>query len=313
MVERLKIAIEKARFSRSGALATGETKPSPASRTSAARAPGAAETVTAEAARTPSPAPEPKPETGPVANGTAPDELPADPWQSLDPIRLDARRLGRNRIITYDKSSPAYVAFDSLRTRLLKVFRDNGWWRMAITSPTKGCGKTTVASNLAFSLARQPEVRSMLIDLDLRQPQIHQLLDQREPAEIERFLLGETAPEDYFRRVGANLALGLNSGRVQNPAELIQSPPAIAALDATWEKFHPHVAIFDMPPMLTCDDVLAFLPNVDCLLLVIGGGETKPSEVEECERLIADHTNFLGILLNKGDKVDTKTYGYDKS
>lgn len=283
MVERLKMAIEKARASRSG--------------------PAVAETASPEHA----PAPE-----NPAGTGR-PSRPEADPWLALDEIGLDPRRLVRERIVTRDKSDRAHIVFDSLRTRLLKALRDNGWWRVVITSPTKGCGKTMVAANLAFSLARQPEIRSMLIDLDLRLPTLAQRLGQREGYAIEPYLLGETRPRDYFRRTGANLALGLNTGRVRNSAELVQGKRVAAALDATWEIYRPHVAIFDMPPMLSCDDVLAFLPNVDGVLLVVGGGETRAGEIEECERLMTDHTNFLGVLLNKGEERDAQAYLYEET
>jgi Mrp family chromosome partitioning ATPase len=288
MVERLKTAIEKARKSRIGDASAGTITSGTASRVPSDNA-NAHE---------------------PLEGSAQQQRQDASPWLLLEEIVPDSDRLAQNRIVTRDKSDPAHIAFDSLRTRLLKALRDHGWWRVVITSPTKGCGKTTVASNLAFSLARQPETRSMLIDLDLRRPRLSHLLDQDRPHEIESFLLGKTAPQDFFQRIGANLALGLNTGRVNNPAELIQSQGAAAALDATWELLGPDVAIFDMPPMLTCDDVLAFLPNVDGVLLVVEGGQTMPSEIEECERLMGDHTNFLGVLLNKGEKDDAQGYYY---
>ena len=84
-----------------------------------------------------------------------------------------------------------------------------------------------------------------------------------------------------------------------------------ATLAGTWQLYRPNVVIFDLPPMLTSDDVLAFLPNVDGLLLVVGGGATKASEIEECERLMAEHTNFLGVVLNKAEDGGTATYRYE--
>jgi Mrp family chromosome partitioning ATPase len=196
---------------------------------------------------------------------------------------------------------------------LLQALHDNRWSRVAITSPTKGCGKTMVSCNLAFSLARQPETRCMLIDLDLRMPQLALRLGQSEGPAIEPYLLGEVPPSDYFRRVGANLAIGLNTGRVWNAAELVQSSRVAATLAASLELLRPNVVIFDTPPMLTSDDVLAFLPNVDGVLLVAGGGETTAREIEECERLMAEHTNFLGVVLNKAEDSGMSSYRYEEA
>ena len=287
MVERLRSAIEKARTDRATAAAV------PAG----ARA------------------------ESPVAQGARPARAPGDaplayengPWHGLEEVSLNPRQLLRERIVALDRSDPAHLAFDGLRTQLLKTLRDNQWSRVAITSPRKGCGKTTVAANLAFSLARQPETGSMLIDLDLRMPQLASRLGQRTRYDIEPFLTGKMPPEKYLRRVGGNLALGLNTQPVRNSAELVQSRRAAAALGQTWDLYRPDIVLFDMPPMLTCDDVLAFLPNVDGVLLVIGGGETKADEIEECERLMAGSTNFLGVILNKAEDADADSGYYGEA
>jgi Mrp family chromosome partitioning ATPase len=287
MVERLKIAIEKAR---AGRAAAGQDMADPP--------PWQA-------------APEPGPGVAPGGERRSHASVGADPWLALEEITLDPRALLRERIVTRDKADPAHGVFDALRTRLLKALHDNRWSRVAITSPTKGCGKTMVACNLAFSLARQPETRCMLIDLDLRVPQIAARLGQRDLYAIEPFLLGEMAAGDYLRRAGGNLAIGFNTTRVGSAAELVQSRRVAATLAATWELYRPNVVIFDLPPMLTSDDVLAFLPNVDGLLLVVGGGQTRASEVEECERLMAEQTNFLGVVLNKAEDSGVSSYRYE--
>lgn len=297
MVERLKVAIEKARANRAGGAAGHGMAEPPWQAAEPAR--GAPE-VGHRAGR------------GAPAPGAVPSAVAgADPWLALEEITLDPRALVRERIITRDKADPAHIAFDALRTRLLKALHDNHWSRVAITSPTKGCGKTMVACNLAFSLARQPETRCMLIDLDLRLPQVAQRIGQRDAYAVEPYLLGEVAPQDYFRRVGDNLAIGFNTARVWHAAELVQSRRVAATLTASWEIYRPNIVLFDLPPMLTSDDVLAFLPNVDGLLLVVGGGETKAGEIEECERLMAENTNFLGVILNKAEDSGLQPYSYE--
>ena len=59
------------------------------------------------------------------------------------------------------------------------------------------------------------------------------------------------------------------------------------------------------------DDVIGFLPQLDCVLLVVGGGVTKASEVTECERLLADQTHLLGVLLNKAEGVTPSQFRYE--
>jgi Mrp family chromosome partitioning ATPase len=233
-----------------------------------------------------------------------------NPWAALREVTLDPAHLERKRVVTYQKSDPAHVAFDILRTRLLKVFKDNGWSRLAVTSPTKGCGKTFVSANLALSLARQAECRTVLIDMDLKLPGLAGTLGLATPCSIKSYLTGQERPEDYFQRVGLNLALGLNTERVRDSAELLHDERTAQALALMRELYRPDAVIFDLPPMLVSDDAIGFLPNVDCVLLVAAAGQTNPAEIEEFERLLGETTNFLGVLLNKCEVTTSDAYQY---
>lgn len=74
-------------------------------------------------------------------------------------------------------------------------------------------------------------------------------------------------------------------------------------------KLAPDVVIFDLPPMLANDDVAAFLPNVDCAILVVAAEQTTRAEVDLCERELSQKTNLLGVVLNKCRYAPEK-YGY---
>lgn len=287
-MERLKAAIEKASAARARAVRDGGLPPD----------------------LPPGPGLPPGfPGPAPAATAAAPGPAPG-PWESLREVTLAPRQLARSRIVSLEKSDPAHVAFDVLRTRVLKALRDNGWRRVAVTSPTKGCGKTFVAANLALSLARQPEIRTLLLDLDLRAPALAPALGLREARPIQPFLEGRAAPAEHLLRVGANLALGPNSQRVRDSAELIQARQTGPALAAAVAFLAPDVVILDLPPLLAGDDALATLPHVDCALLVAGGGQTTPEHIEACERLLEGSTPLLGVVLNRAEDVAEDLYGY---
>ena len=65
-------------------------------------------------------------------------------------------------------------------------------------------------------------------------------------------------------------------------------------------RYASRIIIFDLPPLLATDDALAFIPNVDCVLLVVGNGMCSKSEIEESMRLLSSK-NLLGTVLNKSD------------
>jgi protein-tyrosine kinase len=282
MVERLKEAIEKARAQREQVLAA-------AAPAAAAAAPGSLA------------APPPR-----MAEGRL-------DWAELAPVTLSSRRLQGNRIITLDRSDPAHTTFDVLRSRILKAFQDHGWTRLAITSPTKGCGKTFVAVNLALSFARQPDLKTLLVDMDLRAPNVAQTLGHDVQTSMRDFLVGTLAPETHLRRLGDNLALSMNAGRLRNAAEMILEKRTAAVLAKTISRLEPDMVIYDLPPMLVNDDAFAFLPQVDAVLLVAAAGETRAGQVEACERLFQGSTAFLGVVLNKVEGVPDDKYGYGQA
>lgn len=245
-----------------------------------------------------------------AAAAVAPEE-DAGIWERLQMIVPDEEHLAEERIVAYRKSDPAYVAFDVLRTRLMRLLRDKGWSRVAITSPTKGCGKTTTATNLAMSLARQSGARTLLVDLDMKTPRVaHRLGFADKPIKLRDWLLSEGTLEEHLLRPSENLAVCLNTQSLRNSAELLTDPRTSRRLESMRTELRPAAVIYDLPPMLVSDDTLAFLPNVDCLLLVAAAGQTSAAQIDECERLLEGNTNFLGVLLNKSRTRSEGTYGY---
>jgi Mrp family chromosome partitioning ATPase len=112
-------------------------------------------------------------------------------------------------------------------------------------------------------------------------------------------------------RFGDTQILATQKATVRHSAELLQSDRAAAALEDILGRYQPTVAIFDMPPMLVGDDMMAFASRVDCVLLVAAAGETSVKQVDVCERDLAGQTNILGVVLNKCRYLGNEdAYGY---
>ena len=217
--------------------------------------------------------------------------------------------LRANRIVTYERADPAHIAYDMMRTRLLQFVRSNGWNSVAITSPTANCGKTTTCLNLAFSLAYQQDTRTVLMDVDLRRPAMAQMLGLKEAHSMSRILDGTGLIEDNFVRYGETLAIGTNDHPSRYPSELLQHQAAAEALEKVRTQLAPDVMLYDMPPMMSNDDVMAFLPHVDCVLLVAAAESSTIDEIDRCERELGAQTNVLGVILNKC-RYTVEKYGY---
>jgi len=237
---------------------------------------------------------------------------PAKVWESLAPVTLNEAYLAGNGLFPAASSDAAAVAFDMLRTRLLQGLADKGWRRIAVTSPTHGCGKSFVATNLALSLARRPDSRTVLIDLDLRRPQLAALLGLSDIGPLQDYLTGEQPMESQFRRVGRNLALGMNGTPVPDASRLLHNAETGAALQAVTEHLEPQVVILDVPPALVNDDVLALAPHVDAVLLVTDATRTSPHEIRACERMFDGRLPLLGVVLNRVQDRKVSRYRYGK-
>lgn len=256
------------------------------------------------------------PGTGP---GTGPDAaspqhaLPPDSqlWEALPIAPLRDKHLAANRIAAY-VGGPGSTEFDILRTRLLQQVEPQGWRRIAVTSPDPSCGKSTVAANLAFSLARQEGQRVLLVELDLRRPSLARILGVKPAHGIGALLTGEAEPEACVLRLGRNLAVVPANGPSRNPAELLRSPGTIAALADLEARLAPTIVLFDLPPILANDDAMAFVGRTDAALLVAASEATTIKQIDQCERDLAAQTNVLGIVLNKCRYMDRDIgYGYE--
>lgn len=219
-------------------------------------------------------------------------------WHALSPLDLDPTLLVRNRIFSYGGGDAA-AEFDLLRTKAILQMRKNGWKRLAITSPTMGCGKTTTAANLALGFTRQLDKSVILFDMDLRRPSLARMLGAKPEQGVRELLSGTVDFAHQAVRVGDNVALSLSKGASKDSAQLLQRDATGRQIDAIEADYQPDLVIFDLPPMLASDDTTGFLKNVDCVLLIAGAEITSVSQVDSCERQIAEHTNVLGVVLNK--------------
>ncbi len=273
MVERLKNAIEKARERRN---ALAETDAAAGAR------PPAAAGLTDRAA-----------------------------WDALPLRTLDATHLLRRRVVNHERSASVNPPFDLLRTRLLKVCAENGWRNIGVTSPTKGCGKTMLTANLAFSLARTAATYTIVLDFDLRFPQLAATLGLAVEGTCAEMLQGVRSHDSVLVRVSDRLAFGLNASPVVGAAELLQAAAAREALRRMNAALSPTIVLYDLPPMLGGDDTIGFMDQLDAVLLVAAAGETTAAQIEECDQLLGNSAPLIGVVLNKCEAEGPEGYPYD--
>jgi Mrp family chromosome partitioning ATPase len=231
-------------------------------------------------------------------NKPAPAAAQSVDWRSLAEVDISPELARANRIMALAGGKDA-VPYDLLRSRVLRQMREKSWTRVAITSPDPGCGKTTVSLNLALSLSRQRDLKVMLFDLDLRRPALHRVLGHTVSNSFWEVLERKVPFPEVSVRFGENLVIALNHAPTRHPAELLHSQATADVLDEIEARWRPDIMIFDLCPMLASDDNVGFLANVDCGVLVAAAESTKMTNIDVCEKELAQLTNVLGVVLNK--------------
>jgi Mrp family chromosome partitioning ATPase len=243
----------------------------------------------------------------------APDNSTAAlvPIESLPRVALDAGTLRTNRVLV-DEDSPATAVYKMLRTRVLQRMRRNAWTTLAVTGTCPGEGKTLTAINLSISMARDLSTSVVLVDLDLRKPAISRYLGISPRYGITDCLQGAVDLKKAVFSPGIErLGLLLNERPFMDSSEMLTSPQ-MAALVAQLKQGDNRIVVFDMPPLLVADDMLAFSPLVDAILLVVSQGTTKQADLVTTKELLHD-MNVVGVALNRSsESVTPYYYGYGR-
>ncbi|MBI3631034.1 MAG: CpsD/CapB family tyrosine-protein kinase [Candidatus Sungbacteria bacterium] len=228
------------------------------------------------------------------------DHATVSPVQAAPTVAISKEQLERNRVVAHRTRSPEADVFRILRTQVLQAMTKSGFRSLAITSPNYGDGKTTVSLNLALGIALDLKQTVLLADLDLRKPNVHSYLGVRPKYGLTDYLSNNVPVADCLMRLPFDRISILPSGApLENSSEMLASPRMAALAHEFKTRYPDRLVIYDMPPMLAQDDPLAFLPNVDCVLLVVQNGVSRTQDVERCLEVLAD-AQVIGTVLNNG-------------
>lgn len=213
-------------------------------------------------------------------------------------VDLVEPELVRNRIVARRQKEPAADTFRILRTKVMQLMARNNLRSIAVTSPRYGDGKSTIAINLALSLALDVKQTVCLVDLDFRQPSVHRYLGIEPQMGLCDYLLHDTPIAQCLVRPSHERMVVLpTKSRLENSSETLGTPKMAALAQELKSRYPDRIIIYDMPPLLAQDDAIGFLPHVDGVLLVVREGATKIEEVRQAMHLLSN-TTVVGTVLN---------------
>ena len=219
-------------------------------------------------------------------------------------LPIESSAFVQNKIVVgTDSNLAAETAFKILRTQVEHRLAANGWKSLAITSPGAGAGKTFTASNLSVALAQEMHRTVLLVDADFRNSAVHQRFSVDAEQGLIDYLIDDVPLSDILINPGIDRLVLLPAGNrpVTNSSELLSSPRMINLVDELKNRYPSRLIIFDMPPVLSSDDALAFSPYVDATLLVLSAGITSKQEIKRTAEVL-ERVNLIGTVFNRASE-----------
>ena len=236
--------------------------------------------------------------------------------------------LRKQLVVHYSSTSPIFESYRMLRTNIQNEVKKEEAKGKTIMISSSGPeeGKSITISNLAIAMA-QGNLRTLLIDADMRRSVIHNLFGLKRDPGLSNILRGVSKPEDAIKTF-ADILMGemgfdealklpgldnlsiLTSGSLPSlPSELLSSSDTAALLEKLKERFD--LILIDSPPVLAVADATILSSRVDAVILVYRVGKTARSALARAKTQLVDSgAQVKGVVLNNISPELEMRYGY---
>lgn len=200
-------------------------------------------------------------------------------------------------------------AYRALRSTIGFAGIDTPLRRLLVTSSSKGEGKSVTSANLAAAMAMDGK-RVILVDADLRRPNVHRLFQLPASPGLSEVLVGMRSLQEAIQPTDLENLRVVCAGPIPpNPAELLNS----RAFDTLLEELDElaDVVIFDSPPCIPVTDPLIVASRVDGVVLVLLVGQTRKAAVKHAQELLQRaRARVIGVVFNRVNQRKTGYYYY---
>ncbi len=226
-------------------------------------------------------------------------------YSSSKIVELSDHAMRANRLITGYEGGPFVDAYKVLRTHIVHQFKHKGWNVLGVSSPSPHEGKTLTAVNLSLAMAMDLAHTVLLVDADLRRPDVHRAFGMERCPGLTEHLFDGVPLEQLLVHPGIGRFVFLPGGRaIANSAEALSSPAMASLVQELKHRYPARVVVFDLPPLLSRADVLGFGPHMDALLLVAEEGRTASTDIERVMTMLKGSVPVIGAVLNKSGRKD---------
>jgi exopolysaccharide transport family protein len=205
-------------------------------------------------------------------------------------------------------------AIRAVRLALQRTMRSQPVKVVQITSALDSEGKTTLAINLAQSLATLG-IRTLLIDGDLRNPQVTQALCPRADAGLLEVAIGHAAPERAIlvdQSTGLSILPSTKIKQVEYITELMFSERIVDVLDHFRHRYE--LIVIDSPPLVPLVDGRALAELADRIILALAWDQTPGEVLSHAMDLLSPvRDRVMGTVLTRVDLSRLQFYDYYRS
>jgi len=206
--------------------------------------------------------------------------------------------LKKDKIILLEPNSSVSESYRAIRTEIYRLITHGDYVKtILITSAEPRAGKTMTVSNLGIALAQRAN-RTLLVDSDLRKPQLNKIFNMKRDRGLSEYLLGEQDASSIIKNTDIDNLKVVTSGRIPYNSTEILIPGKI-------EEFIKNLAdrfdfiLFDSPPITSISDAVILADVVDGLIYVVRSGKSiVPINLGTKERLQNTKAKILGVVLN---------------
>lgn len=224
--------------------------------------------------------------------------------------KVNDRQLEKEISSWYEEESLLSTEFRRLYSKLRHLNPGKDIRNFLITSATIGEGKSTTAALLAVTISKYRDTNTLIIDCDLRRPNVHKLFGVRRENGFTDVALKRKSLKSVLKNTFIPKLKVLTSGELTNKPAEIFNLKSIKELFAEC-RFYFDAIIMDTAPTIPVSDTLILSSETDGALLVVKAGNTPREMVKRAVEQMKDAgINILGVVLNNAKEVLPYYYNY---
>jgi exopolysaccharide/PEP-CTERM locus tyrosine autokinase len=225
-------------------------------------------------------------------------------------LAYDEAKLDPNLVALLDPHSHEAEQFKILRTNILFPVAGQPPQSILVTSAAPEEGKTFTAANLAISIALNINKHVLLIDADLRRPQLHQRFGFGDVSGLSNYLAdGTPLPSLLLKTRVDKLTLLPGGAPPENPSELISSERMAGLIAEVSSRYADRLIVIDAPPPALTAETGVLARQVDGIIIVVRFLRTRQEELADLIARVGAK-KILGSVVNYMETATSRYYGY---